>query len=177
MAQTTKQASRPTPAGWPRISSAVFYDDAATAIDWLVRSFGFEVRLKVEGEGGRIEHSELTFGDGLIQVGSTGRETKAHMRSPRDLDGGNTQSLCVIVDDVEAHFAHSKAAGAKIVSPPKTTDYGEEYWADRTYEVIDLEGHHWWFMQRMRNPGEPRLTSPDVEHHTADPAKVSGAGK
>ena len=52
----------PTPADWPRISSSVFYDDAGAAIDWLCRAFGFEVRLKVEGEGGRIEHSELVFG-------------------------------------------------------------------------------------------------------------------
>jgi hypothetical protein len=45
-----------TPPGWPRMSPAVFYDDAAAAIDWLCRAFGFEVRLKVEGDGGRIEH-------------------------------------------------------------------------------------------------------------------------
>ena len=57
---------RPTPAGWPRLSSSIFYQDAATAIDWLCKAFGFEVRLKVEGEGGRIVHSELTYGDGLI---------------------------------------------------------------------------------------------------------------
>ena len=48
------------PEGWPRISSAVFYDDAGKAIDWLCRAFGFEVQLKIEGEGGRIEHSELS---------------------------------------------------------------------------------------------------------------------
>ena len=35
------------PKGWPRISSSVFYDDAAAAIAWLVRVFGFEVQLKV----------------------------------------------------------------------------------------------------------------------------------
>jgi uncharacterized glyoxalase superfamily protein PhnB len=60
------------PSGWPRISSAVFYDDPAAAIEWLCRAFDFEVRLKVEGEGGTIEHSELVFGDGLIMVGGAG---------------------------------------------------------------------------------------------------------
>ena len=24
------------------------------------------------------------------------------------------------------------------------------YWRDRTCEARDLEGHHWWFMQRLR---------------------------
>ena len=42
---------KPPPKDWPRISSALAYDDAATAIDWLCRAFGFKVRLKVEGEG------------------------------------------------------------------------------------------------------------------------------
>jgi uncharacterized glyoxalase superfamily protein PhnB len=145
-----------TPEGWPRIHSGVFYDDASAAIDWICRVFGFEVRLKIEGEGGRIEHSELTFGEGLISLGSTNREAKGHMRSPRSLGGANTQSLCLIVDDVDAHHERAKAAGATIVYPPRTTDYGDEYWADRTYEAIDLEGHHWWFMQRMREQGQPR---------------------
>ena len=30
---------KPTPAGWPRFSSAVVYRDAAAAIDWLCDAF------------------------------------------------------------------------------------------------------------------------------------------
>ena len=146
-----------TPPGWPRITSCLFYEDAAKAIDWLCRAFGFEVRLKVEGEGGRIEHSELTFGDGLISVGSAGgkstRKEPLPGMSPRALGGAITQALFLYVDDVEAHCARAKAAGAQVIEPPTTSDYGEEYWSDRTYRAVDLEGHHWWFGQRMRGPG------------------------
>ena len=103
---------KPTPAGWPRISSAVFYDDAAAAIPWLCRTFGFEVRLKVEGEGGVIEHSELMFGEGLIMIGTAGtkrgRPDRVHCISPRTADGGNTQALCVFVDDVDAHCQRAR---------------------------------------------------------------------
>src|SRR6266508_3189063 len=143
---------KPTPPGWPRISAAVFYDDAAAAIDWLCRAFGFEVRLKVEGEGGRIEHSELVYGEGLIMVGETGgdRAGQEHMVSPRSTNGGNTQTLCVFVDDVDAHCAHAVASGARIFRGLETSDYGEAYWADRTYGVTDPEGHLWFFIQRMR---------------------------
>jgi uncharacterized glyoxalase superfamily protein PhnB len=145
---------KPSPPGWPRISSSIFYDDAAKAIDWLCRAFGFEVRLRIEGEGGRIEHSELTFGDGLVMVGSAGgkstRPIPLPYKSPRALGGANTQALCVYVDDVDAHCERAKAAGAKVVEPPTTTDYGEGYWTDRTYRVEDLEGHTWWFVQRMK---------------------------
>ena len=63
---------KPTPEGWPRISSSLFYDDAAAAIDWICKAFGFEVRMKIEGDVGRIMHSELTYGDGLIMVRDAG---------------------------------------------------------------------------------------------------------
>ena len=146
---------KPAPHGWPRISNSPFYDDAGAAIDWLCRVFGFEVRLKVEGEGGRIEHSELVFGDGLIMISTAGKPPtgeRAPMpgRSPRAVGGVNTQTLCVFVDDADAHCARARAAGAKIVDEPKTSDYGEDYWSDRSYRAEDPEGHQWWFMQRVR---------------------------
>jgi uncharacterized glyoxalase superfamily protein PhnB len=67
---------KPTPSDWPRLSSAVFYQGAAAAIDWLCDAFGFEVRLKVEGDNGRIEHSELTYGEGLIMVGQESPDSR-----------------------------------------------------------------------------------------------------
>ena len=150
---------KPSPTGWPRISSAIYYQDAPAAIDWLCRAFGFEVRVKVEGEGGSIEHSELTYGDGLIMVGQAGLKNKPSFRaSPRALGGANTQNLMVFVDDADAHCEHARANGAKIVTEPKTTDYGEEWWADRAYECEDLEGHHWWLCQRVRDQ-QPKVTS------------------
>lgn len=145
---------KPTPAGWPRISSSIFYNNAGEAIDWLCKTFGFEVRLRIEGEGGRIEHSELTFGEGLIMVGSTGKSEspcRQHFASPASHAGVNTQALCIIVDDVDAHCAHARAVGATIAQEPTTNDYGDDYWADRSYMAMDLEGHAWWFMQRMRD--------------------------
>src|SRR5271169_5026849 len=111
---------KPTPPGWPRISSALFYDDASKAIDWLCEAFGFEVRLKIEGEGGRIEHSELTFGEGLIMVGQAGIHDKAPWRkAPSELGGSNTQNMMVYVDDADAHCAHARKSGAKIHMEPE----------------------------------------------------------
>src|SRR5260370_41955954 len=123
--------------GWPRSSSSIFSRDPAKAIDWLCRAFGVSVRLKVEGEGGRIEHSELEFGEGLIMVGGAGeaygepeKPWRARAESPETLGGKNTQSLCVHVDDVDAHCARAKGAGAKVFYEPKNTDYGDDYWED-----------------------------------------------
>lgn len=142
---------KPTPPGWPRISSSVYYDDAAAAIDWLVRAFGFEVRLKIEGEDGRIEHSELEFGGGLVMVGEAKKTEKFPWRaSPGGAGRKNTQNMMVYVDDADAHCKRAREAGAIIVSEPTVHDYGEDYWADRGYEAEDLGGHHWWFYERLR---------------------------
>ena len=56
------------------------------------------------------------------------------------------------VEDVDAHCARARAAGAMIVDEPTVHDYGEDYWADRSYGAVDPEGHLWWFTQRIRDP-------------------------
>jgi uncharacterized glyoxalase superfamily protein PhnB len=147
---------KPTPPGWPRLSSAVTYQDASAAIDWLCKAFGFEIRIKIEGEAGRIEHSELTYGEALIMVAQESphseRAWKREMLSPKSLGGKTTQSIMLYVDAVDAHCARARAAGARIVGEPQTQDYGEDYWSDRSYCAIDLEGHIWWIAERLRNP-------------------------
>jgi uncharacterized glyoxalase superfamily protein PhnB len=145
---------KPTPPGWPRIAPAVFYDEPAKAIDWLCAAFGFETIMRVEGDDGDILHSELRYGEGLIMVGSTRKAgpESAHRRSPRSIGGANTQSLMLYVDDADAHCARARAQGATIATEPKTVDYGEDHWSDRSYGAIDPEGHHWWFCQRLRDP-------------------------
>src|SRR5688500_1715154 len=97
-------AMRPTPPGWPRISSALYYEDPRAAIEWLCKAFGFDVKIIVEGEDGAIHHSELAYGDGLIMVGDANRrERSPYVRAPGQVGGGNTQNMMVYVDDVEAH--------------------------------------------------------------------------
>src|SRR3954471_11285968 len=100
-----------TPSGWPRISPSIFYNDAAGAIDWLCRALGFEVRLKVVGDNGRIEHSELVYGDALIMVAQSGRNPRRPDfppgASPRSIGGANTQCLMLFVDNVDEHCAHA----------------------------------------------------------------------
>jgi uncharacterized glyoxalase superfamily protein PhnB len=138
----------PPPKNFPRISSGLYYEDAKAAIDWLCKAFGFEVQLKVEGDDGSIEHSELVYGGGLIMASSP-RPKFPFMKTPKQA-GGNTQNLMVYVDDVAAHCERARSAGAKIVTEIETHDYGDDYWADRSYEAEDIGGHHWWFSQRMK---------------------------
>jgi len=151
-----EDAMKDTPKGWPRISPVVMYKDANAAIDWLCRAFGFEVRLKVQGDDGIVVHSELVYGDGVIMPAQENEgSTEAYRnlgRSPQSLGGKFTQAMVLQVDDADAHCARARAAGATIFMEPAVHDYGEDYWADKSYGAADVEGHHWWFSQRVRDP-------------------------
>lgn len=140
------------PDGWPRISSSIVYDDPRAAIDWLCKAFGFEIRLLVETGDGKLAHTELVYGDGVIMVAAAS-DARPHFRSPQKA-GGNTQSLMVYVDDIDAHCARAVEHGAKLFQELKVSDYGDDYWSDRSYGAVDPEGHHWWFCQRIKT-GDP----------------------
>jgi uncharacterized glyoxalase superfamily protein PhnB/DNA-binding XRE family transcriptional regulator len=128
------------PAGWPRITPTLFYEDSRAALPWLEKAFGFVAREKVAGPDGQIIHSELAFGDGLIMVGHVSASPSAGSRfgTPKTL-GKCTQSLFVFVEDLDAHYASAKAAGAVIVQEIES-DYGY-----RRYRALDPEGHEWCF--------------------------------
>lgn len=117
------------------IHPCLTYADAATAIDWLCRAFGFEKRLVVEGDEGTIRHSELSLGTGVVMVSSPRED-----RPPPGQNGAYRATLSVYVDDPDAHMAKAVAAGAKITQPIRDEEYGA-----RGYGVTDLEGHHWYF--------------------------------
>jgi uncharacterized glyoxalase superfamily protein PhnB len=119
------------------IYPSLFYDDAAAAIEWLCRAFGFTKRLVVPGQDGKVLHSELSLGPGVIMVGSARPERG--LASPRSLSASN-QALCIQTDDPDAHYARAKAAGAVIVQELKDEEYGS-----RGYMAKDPEGHQWYF--------------------------------
>jgi uncharacterized glyoxalase superfamily protein PhnB len=134
------------PAGWTTLSSAVFYDDASAAIDWLTKVIGFETRLRVDGDEGTVIHSELVFADAVIMVSSPKR---APFKSPRSLGGACTQSLLLYVPDAAAHAARAAKAGAKIVTELETKNYGDDYGTNKSFELEDPEGHRWWITERL----------------------------
>jgi len=117
------------------------YRDAPAAIDWLCRAFGFERQLVVPGEEGQIMHAQLSFGNGMLMLGSvTDTEYGRLMKQPEETGGAGTQSLYVVVNSADALYTSAKAAGAEIVIELKDEDYG-----GRGFSCRDLEGHIWSF--------------------------------
>src|SRR5262245_1747233 len=117
------------------------YRDAPAAIEWLCRAFGFEKNAVYPGDGGKIAHAQLTFGNGMIMLGSLNdSEWGRWIKQPDEIGRCETQSPCVIVSDADAIYERAKAVGAEIVVDIKTEDYG-----GRGFACRDLEGHLWYF--------------------------------
>jgi uncharacterized glyoxalase superfamily protein PhnB len=130
----------------------IAYEDAAAAIDWLSRAFGFRENesARMTGENGVIGHAELDVGDGSVIFLATPSpdyespkrhrehcETAAKWQTnPWVVDGYMIQ-----VDDVDAHHKRAAEAGATVLrAPENVADAGIRLWSGE-----DVEGHRWMF--------------------------------
>jgi PhnB protein len=134
------------------ITPMLSYEDAGAAADWLVRAFGFEEAFRYTEESGKVSHVELRLGDGGIMLGTPPdyvnpkrlrdecEAARAWHSSAFVIDG-----VHVYVEDVDAHCARAREAGATILSEVEDTPFG-----DRHYRVEDPEGHRWMIATHVR---------------------------
>jgi PhnB protein len=135
---------------YPDVIPMIAYEDGPAAMDWLARAFGFKERVRMTDASGRLSHGEMEAGAGLIMLATPSphyesprhhRETSEAARRwsevPYIIDG-----VLVYVDDVDAHLATAREAGARILSAVEADEHGKRYRAE------DLEGHRWMFMER-----------------------------
>jgi uncharacterized glyoxalase superfamily protein PhnB len=134
----------------PDIVPSITYADLTRAIQWHERVFGFRERreARLTWPGGGMTWIEV--GNGLFHI-LTPDETW------RQGQGAAASGLVmkVYVKDVDRHFAHAKAEGAKIVSEPQ-----DGFWGGRIYRVLDHEGNQWEISQRGRDLAANRWQLP-----------------
>jgi uncharacterized glyoxalase superfamily protein PhnB len=142
------------------ITPYLYYEDVASAMHWLSRAFGFRERTKetMRSAEGRVVHTAMELGAGVIMLGCPGADYKC----PKRL-GHVTQNLYVYVDDLPRHFENAKQAGATILTGVEDTFYG-----DRRYGAADLEGHHWYFAEKLRQIASEdwRPSDEDLKGHS-----------
>ena len=120
-----------------RITPMLVYADAPAALEFLAKAFGFTEQHRMDMPDGSVGYAELALGDEVVAVSS---EWEAGgVVSPLRLPALHAQ-IFVRVDDVDAHHARARAAGAMIAAEPADQEYGE-----RTYRAIDPEGQRWIF--------------------------------
>ena len=129
----------------PTVYPSFRYRDAPAAIAWLTRAFGLTESCVVPGEAGTIAHAELSWGSGVIMLGSW--SDGADGRIP----GGNGVTwIYLAVDDPDEHHRRAVQAGAEVIRPLETTDYGS-----RGYTALDPEGNSWSFGTYQAGPAKP----------------------
>jgi len=120
-----------------RFTPMLVYADAPAALEFLAQAFGFAERFRMDMPDGSVGHAELGLGDEVVMVSS--EWPAGGVVSPLQLPAVHAQ-LYVRVDDVDAHFARARAAGATIAAEPADLEYGM-----RSYRAIDPEGQRWIF--------------------------------
>jgi uncharacterized glyoxalase superfamily protein PhnB len=123
------------------IIPSVRYRDAQAAITWLERVLGLHRQAVYEGADGRVEHAQMTYGGGMLMLGSTGGDSTyaQHSVQPDEIGDRETAGLCLIVEDCEAVYEKAKAEGAEIVVELHAPEYG-----GKAFNCKDPEGHVWW---------------------------------
>src|SRR5262245_50411760 len=119
-----------------RVIPMLAYRDARAAIEFLCSAFGFREQFRMEMADGRIGHAEIAPDAQRVMLAS---ETLGFLMSPLSVGGVHAQLLCY-VDDVDAHFAAARSAGATLIGAPEDQSHG-----DRSYRALDPEGHRWIF--------------------------------
>ncbi len=125
-----------------RLQPRICYHDLSAAVEFLERAFGFEPVMIATREG-EVISAELAIGDARVQLGGAWENIKP----PSALNGANTQTLYVELEgEVDTHCERARAAGAVILQEPSDMFHG-----DRTYRVLDPQGHMWIFGQKIRD--------------------------
>ena len=125
---------------FPDVVPYLYYTDATAALAFLVDAFGFTEHSALRDDDGVVWNAQLRVGTGLVMIGPGMAEfgTRAI-----DAPGLAPSRVHVIVDDVDAHHARARAAGATIHTEP--SDHG----AVRIYLAVDLGNHEWIFAQPL----------------------------
>ncbi|GIJ08960.1 VOC family protein [Micromonospora andamanensis] len=119
----------------------MMYADIAAAHDYLVEVFGLQAGVVIRDDQDRVDHGEVTAGDGVIWLHPVQEDMKL---APPNEVGAATASMAILVDDVDAHFRHAREKGAMIEHEPVDQEYGY-----REYSARDPEGHLWSFMKAL----------------------------
>ena len=134
----------------PDVVPMIAYEDGVAALEWLAKAFGFRERARMLGANGELAHGEMEAGDGLIMLGTPTPDYESPKRHREHCESARKWSqvpyiidgVLVEVDDVDAHYARARQAGALILSELEDGGPG------RRYRAEDLEGHRWMFLQR-----------------------------
>ncbi len=93
------------------------YRDALKMIDWLQHAFGFEKQAIYMAGESTVAHAQLTFGNGMIMLGSVdnGSKIASLIAQPDEIGNRGTQNIYLVVSDCEHIYTLRKLPALKLL--------------------------------------------------------------
>jgi PhnB protein len=142
---TGKYTKNGVPKGFTTITPFIVVKNPYEAIEFYNTVFNAKVKDTTEfiDEAGNktVVHSELDFGNGMLQLGAANPSYKLVL-SP--IEDGACYSLAIYVEDVDKVFENAVKRGAKIREPISNFVSG-----DRFGSILDPFNVRWTIMTRV----------------------------
>ena len=144
-----KRKVKPIPDNYPQIGVTLRIGGANEALQYYTHVFGGKVRMRLDMPDGRIGHSEVKIGRGLIMVSDEYPEM--NMVGPITI-GQTSVTLQIYVKDVDATLALAAKAGGKILRPATNEFYG-----DRSAMLEDPFGYVWMIQTHIEDVSKAEM--------------------
>ncbi len=136
----------PVPPNMAWVSVYLAVKDAARAVDFYEKAFGFKRGLSIPGKDGKVMHAEMVYKDCMIMMGPEcdvdGMKWKAPVSATGD---ATTVTYYVYCEDVDVLCERARKAGGRVVREP-----ADQFYGDRNCTIVDPDGHSWGFATRVK---------------------------
>ena len=144
-----KKRVKPVPDNYPQVNVTLRLVGADEALKYYCHVFGGKVRMRLDMPDGRVGHSEIQVGKGLIMVSDEYPEM--NMVGPITV-GQVSVTLQIYVKDVDATVTRAVKAGAKMLRPVR-----DEFYGDRSATIEDPFGHVWMVQTHIEDVSKKEM--------------------
>ena len=120
--------------------------DPAAAIDFCANTFGAVERVRRPGPDGTVAHALMTIGPAMIMIEAEWPTLTSRAPTP---DGSSPVVMFVYVEGVDHTVERAIAGGAQVLIPAQ-----DQFWGDRTAQIMDPSGHVWTIATRIEETSE-----------------------
>src|SRR5258708_22422709 len=114
--------------------------------NFYVETLGFDHKMGVVGKDGQFDFVTIVKDGASIMFArapETTGKTAAATKQPVE--------IYLEVDDVETYHSALKKKKVRITDPLTT-----QWWGDRTFKILDLNGDELWFFEQVGEPKPPQ---------------------
>ncbi|MEU5100068.1 VOC family protein [Streptomyces sp. NPDC020996] len=147
------------PDGYSELTAYLSVDGASEAIAFYSEAFGAKELSRHVAPNGKIMHAQVKIGGTIVMLSDEWVEVG--LPGPKTL-GGTPVTLYLFVEDVDATFARALQAGAK-----QQREVQDNFFGDRTGQVIDPFGHRWTIATHVEDVSPEEFERRAEEHMRA----------